>query len=308
MEAATIRVFSSSGFLTGLCVGFVVLAAGVILAVVTHRRNIPVGGVLIAAGFLAALEIRYGVATGVWVAAGLLIAAGLVGSLGKLARGPALLLALGGAWMLSVAVRDAVPSGRVPVGELVPWFPWFVFVAVPVVGVLVSDFDRRNGAPSIPLSGITVLGLFFLVPDTELARVLLGVALPAMVLGWPWPAARLGAPGAYAIAGILLWAAAIDGRGVPAALIVVIACFGLLVSEPLSRLVVGSRAPKQWRPSLWVVAGIVQLATATAASRLLPSGVSLMGAAVFTLALLLIAGALFHLFRARLGSRDGWSG
>jgi len=294
VEAATIRVFSSPEFLTAIVVGSIILAAGMIASLLLRRRAMPIAGVLIAGGFLTALSISYEVTPAVWAGSGLLVAAGLLGSWSRLGRVLGFLLAFGGAWVISVAVRDANPSGRLPVGELVPWSPWYVLVGIPLIGVLISDFDRRNGGPSVPLLGITVLGLFFLVPDTELALVLLGVALPAVLLGWPWPAARLGSPGAYAVTGVLLWAAAIDGRGIPATLIVVVACFGLLVIEPLVRLAMRSRHRHQ--PPRWFLpTAVIQLATAAASSRLLPTGVTLAQAAVFTAGLLIASGALFIL-------------
>jgi hypothetical protein len=58
------------------------------------------------------------------------------------------------------------------------------------------------------LLAITLVGLFYTVPDTGDAVVLLGVALPVAALGWPWVVARLGAGGSFAIAGLLAWVAA----------------------------------------------------------------------------------------------------
>jgi len=303
VEPATIRVFSTAAFLTGLGIGFAVLAVGVTWSLAKHRRELPVAGLLIAAGFLAALDVTYGVDPKVWIGAVLLGAAGAIGSLGGWRRLPAMIASFGGAGFLAVSVRDALPTGHIRVGDLVPWFPWFLLFVIPLVGILVSDFDRRNRTVSVPLLSITAVGLFFLVPDTELARVLLGVALPVALLGWPLPTARLGTAGAYAATGVLFWAAAIDGRGRPATLIVTVACFGLLVAEPLSRLAARARVPHQWQPILWVAAGVLQLATAAASSRLLPSKISLVGAVVFTLGLLLAAGGLFALVRERIMPR-----
>ena len=42
---------------------------------------------------------------------------------------------------------------------------------------------------------ITVFGVYATVPDTELVRPLVGVAIPLALAGWPLRAARLGAGG-----------------------------------------------------------------------------------------------------------------
>ena len=54
-------------------------------------------------------------------------------------------------------------------------------------------------------------GVYFTVPDTEHALVLIGAALPLALSSWPVPLARLGSGGAYAATGLLAWTAATDG-------------------------------------------------------------------------------------------------
>jgi hypothetical protein len=49
-------------------------------------------------------------------------------------------------------------------------------------------------------------------PDTELSWVVLGAAGGVGAVGW-WLAARLGALATPAVAGLLLWSVAVDGRG-----------------------------------------------------------------------------------------------
>ena len=120
---------------------------------------------------------------------------------------------------------------------------------VPVLIVVGHRSDRRDhGGPRPPrgpgtgsgrsLFFIAVGGIYFTVPDTELMRAVVGVALPLVLLAWPYAAASLGAGGAYAAVGLLLWIAPIEGIGRPGAIVGVVGAFALLVGEPLGRALV----------------------------------------------------------------------
>src|SRR5690606_32918712 len=105
-----------------------------------------------------------------------------------------------------------------------------------------ADLDRaagrgasRAGAGVQPAPGVgpvlvavTVAGVYLTVPDTEMATVLLGAALPAAALGWPFAWGRLGGGGALATVAVVAWTVALDGRGRLGSVVGGVACLGLL--------------------------------------------------------------------------------
>jgi hypothetical protein len=68
-------------------------------------------------------------------------------------------------------------------------------------------------------------------------RAAVGVALPLVLLAWPYAAASLGSGGAYAAVGMLLWIMPIDGIGRAGAIVGSIGAFALLIGEPVGRLI-----------------------------------------------------------------------
>jgi hypothetical protein len=191
-------------------------------------------------------------------------------------------------------------------------------------GAALAAFDRRwrRRGYALVLLAITLVGLFYTVPDTGDAVVLLGVALPVAALGWPWVVARLGAGGSFAIAGLLAWVAARGGYGRQSAIIGGIACLGLLAVEPLIR---GFRrrawSPLELVPRGWrfvpLVAG-VHLAFVYVASRvagleatapLRPGGPIARGAVAGSITIVLIELGAALLVAAALRTRaahKGW--
>ena len=122
------------------------------------------------------------------------------------------------------------------------WTAPLVIVTTLVGGPLAADVDRRAARLGLGpvLWLITVIGVYATVPDTELVRPLVGVAIPLAIAGWPLRAARLGAGGVAAATGLLTWVAGLDGYGrpgrswAPGAL-------GLLLVEPLGRIALKGR-------------------------------------------------------------------
>jgi hypothetical protein len=120
------------------------------------------------------------------------------------------------------------------------WVPVLIVLGLAVVGGTAADLDRRGARYGLGplLLLIAVVGIYFTVPDTELMRAVVGVAVPLVLLAWPYAAASLGAGGAYAAVGLLLWIAPIEGIGRPGAIVGVLGAFALLVGEPLGRALV----------------------------------------------------------------------
>jgi hypothetical protein len=145
----------------------------------------------------------------------------------------------------------------------ISWVKPLVVVATVVGGTLVADFDRRHARRGWPvvMFAVSVVGVYFTVPDTERALVLVGASLPLVLLGWPFPFASLGTVGAYPAVGALAWTAAFEGLGRPASIVAGVACLGLFVAEPIARLAQGptqailSRLPMRWWIAFPVVIG-----------------------------------------------------
>jgi hypothetical protein len=122
-----------------------------------------------------------------------------------------------------------------------------VFGAITIGGMLTLDFDvvreRRSLAPLLFV--ITIVGVYATVPDTEQIIALCGASLALIAYTVPTPIGSLGPEGVGAGMGLLMWAAAFDARGRPAALIGAVGCLGLLVAEPIGRFIIRNRALSQ---------------------------------------------------------------
>ena len=115
-------------------------------------------------------------------------------------------------------------------------------LATIVAAVAIRDFDAMKGDHGAPwmLIAISAAGVYLAVPDTELARVLLGVALPFVLLSIPNALSPIGPAGSAAVAGIFTWVIFVGGRGRPGSVVGGLATLGLLLAEPLGRRWVGA--------------------------------------------------------------------
>ncbi len=267
MIPAPIRDFvDHREFRTGLSIGTALAAVGLAIKLVAadrRRRIIPGAGLLIAIGFVAGVRRAPRLPTSVAVGLALLAAGGLAaGRLSRRHPGRAfagIVLAMPGTLVLAAHIH--VPP--VHASNKAPWIAPFVVASIVVCAPLVADFDRRFADRGWPLLlyAISVVGVFFTVPDTERALVLLGVSLPMILLGWPFTFASLGFGGSYAAVGVLVWVSATEGRGRHTAIIGGIACLGLIVIEPAARLLRRGRATvfEGLSRSRWMVPPIATL-------------------------------------------------
>jgi len=117
------------------------------------------------------------------------------------------------------------------------WIAPLVIVATIVGGTFAAEVDRRAARLGLGpvLWLVTVFGVYVTVPDTELIRPLVGVALPLAVAGWPLRAARIGPGGVAAGVGLLMWVAGIEGYGRPGSIVGASGALGLLLVEPVGR-------------------------------------------------------------------------
>jgi hypothetical protein len=277
-----------SGRLVGLAVGLVLglVAAGVCLACWAWRRRpgvpTPLVGLALAAASAAGIALTATVRPPATLIPGL---AALAGAGAALERARA-----AGAAAPGVAARVLWLAGAVLLAAgaaLVTWrlaldqgaaLGLVVAVGTCAVAAALADFDRRwQRSGLVPvLLAVTAAGVYATVPDVEGAVVVLGVALPLCLLGWPgplaWSRARpppsLGTVGALPAAGLLVWTVAAGGSARPGSVVGGLACLGVLAVEPVARrLDPRRRGPagvpgRPGRAAWWVLAAQVLLAGA----------------------------------------------
>jgi hypothetical protein len=222
-------------FRAGLRWGFALTALVAVVGILSlwlFRRPAPVAGLIVAVALVKGMTERGGLPTNVTFGLVYLAVAGLstevLASLWRPLVFTGIFFALPGALLLTT--NTGLPD--------VSWVAPLVVFTVVVGGTLVADFDRRHHERgwSVVMYAVSVVGVYFTVPDTERALVLLGASLPILLLGWPLALASLGV-GSYPAVGALAWIAAVEGLGRRSSVVGAVACLGLFVVEPLSRLV-----------------------------------------------------------------------
>ena len=114
------------------------------------------------------------------------------------------------------------------------WLPWMVFLGV-LVSPLVADFDRRSARLGLGpvLFAVSLAGVFSYLPENDLIRGLVGVALPLAFVGIPLRLARLGEGGTAAALGLYFWAIAYEANDTGAQAWLMLFALGLLLVEPI---------------------------------------------------------------------------
>jgi len=131
------------------------------------------------------------------------------------------------AWLLAIA--PDVPS---------IWWVRALLVGSGAVGSLaVCRTDARWSQCGLTpaLYAVTAFGIFAAVPDTEEAAAVLGASVTGALAGWPLGRARLGGAGAGGVTALLVWVAAVGGRGRSPSIVGAVACLGLLATLPAGR-------------------------------------------------------------------------
>jgi hypothetical protein len=194
-------------------------------------------------------------------------------------------------WRPALAAPLAVPAAALvvaaaPEGTRV-WAAALAGTGVVVVGGLLADVDHRWREQGLapPLLAVTTAGVLLVVPDTDHAGALAGATAALALMGWPVPLASLGMPGAFVASSAVAWVALQGGVGRPASIVGALACWGLVLVEPLV-----ARGTRHGRAGV-LRAGAVHAAVVVAASRVAGRGTSPVVAAVLAVAFL-AAGAV----------------
>lgn len=294
-------------FRTALPFGLGALAIGAVAGAAWRRTGrsgpAPIGGLLVAGA--AALALRVPVSAprvddpdlSAGLAAGLALLAAAGVAAGAMRRPAVFTAALGapGAWFV------AYQSGLVDTA----WVRVAVTLGALTGGSLAAVAEQPPGRAGLgpPLLALSALGVYFTVPDTEEAMVLLAAAGPVAVLGWPLRIAALGTGGAMAAAGLLAWTVAAGGYGRSSSIVGGLGCLGLLVLEPVARRIAGAQlraSPQRGAPAVFVLSthlAVVYLASRVVGVRrsvgealALAGGLLVVGGAVTTLVLRAAAG------------------
>lgn len=225
MSARTLDLLTGADFRFGLFVGAVALAA-VILASVLIRARSPLtfGGLAIPAVMIVVVRPDAVVVLG-------LVALVLAGSIFPWTRRypmvPAL-IAVPGALLVASAFEGLVPN----------WTRLYVVAAIAFIAPLAASLTLRySGQAWGPaLTAVSAIGVFFAVPDTEMALVVAAALLPLALLSWPVQLASLTPAGAYGFVGALILVLTTDGLARPYVLLGAVAVFGVFLAEPLAHL------------------------------------------------------------------------
>ncbi|MGA7226697.1 MAG: hypothetical protein WBZ45_00630 [Acidimicrobiia bacterium] len=172
------------------------------------------------------------------------------------------LLALGG-WLFDREDQNSI-LGWIPIGigaVVISWRGGFhsawVILATPIaivaVGYALTMWSKRLPHTLIgPMFAVTAFGIWVTVPETELARILLGVSLPLALATLKPISARISAAGAFALAGVVAWLVATGGEARGASIIGGWASMGAMALLPF--LAPGARGLVERRP--WLVFGL----------------------------------------------------
>ncbi len=229
---STLRdLLTRSEFQIGIVLGAIALA---LLAIGPRRPRWARPWAFVATvAVVAGVQIVDGDHHGLFVGVGFLAVGGaLIGSARSTTDGR-MIGAFG--WAIAASGAALIPwKGRVDPDA------WFFF-ATPAValgfGAALSTWDRTAARRWVgPLIAITAFAIWTTVPDTEQARLLLGIALPLAFGTLPTVSASLTTAGTFALGGVLAWLPALGGEARSASIVGAWASFGVIILVPLAAL------------------------------------------------------------------------
>lgn len=138
----------------------------------------------------------------------------------------------GGLWdisLLGIVIGALVFAARSGL-DAPPWATWGVAAFTIGVGLALLRW-RALGLGTLigPTIGIAAIGMWATIPDTDMARVLLGTTLPLMVVTLRPIEARVTAAGAFALPAMVAWIVVQGGIERPASVVGGWACFAFVL-------------------------------------------------------------------------------
>ncbi len=228
----------------GPAIGWAGLAPAVVVIVALHRLD----------GFARPGDGLRGFELGILA----LAVGGVVAALVPWRPFGVLCAAPGAAWICWPGLKEGVGTNRV-IG----------FVVIVLVAPLLAEFDRRISVPGLAVLLVagSIAGLYVTLPDTEKAALVLGVAIPVGLVGWPLGLAHLGAAGSFPFVGAAVWVAERSGPPRPGSIVGALGTFAFVAVAPLvwrfrpGRPPPGSRGlaarTAEWSPWVLGVAAVV---------------------------------------------------
>ena len=234
MSDATFRLLTSAEFISAIAIG--TLGVGLVLVwAVATRRPSGAGGIALTAGIAFVIFRAGGVPIGLPIGLGLLLAAGLISTRSPLAT---LAVLLPGAVVIALIAMPGIIGPRRVEAVLLA-------ATIIVLALLVASFDTRFAETTVatPLLAISFVSVFLTVPDTRLAVLAAGAALPWLVAGPPAKLARLGRSGSFVAVGMIVWLVMTGGFARHLSIVAGIATLGVLIIEPVIATIRGQGKP-----------------------------------------------------------------
>lgn len=221
-----IDLFTRPEFLAGLGSGLVALILVLVFVPADTGRG---WGIAVVAATLVGVQLAVGQRVGLMAGLVALIVGGWIledrrlGGKQASVGAAVVSISLG---VLLVTFRSGLPDTR-----------WVILAAAPLIVALGWSMGKWPNSSERHLIGIlflaTAFGIWSTVPETNTARVLLGVALPTALISHRGVGAGLTSAGSYALAGLVVWVGATGGAERPGSIIGAWACLGLLALWPL---------------------------------------------------------------------------
>lgn len=215
---------NNSGFRRAVIVAIPFAMVACAGALYLGRRGVAVAGFGVAAAVLASVAVVDHAPAGLGQ---LLVACVLLALAGALVdhlpspRPTRMLAFVPGALMVGAAVRERDVTSRAVIAALVVFVACWWWAALPASGWCAEPV----------LVAITFAGIYVCVPETAIASVCLGAAIPFALTGWPLRALANG-PGVPAVFGLAIWVAFVEGQARPGAVVGAIGCVGLFALQP----------------------------------------------------------------------------
>jgi hypothetical protein len=163
------------------------------------------------------------------------------------------------AWLL--IITGAVLASRLGQDFQHSWVAPVTALSAAAIGWSLSKWENRPDRSALgPLFAVSAFGIWTTVPDTDLARILLGAALPMAFATTPLLAARVFSTGGFALGGTVASLPLWGGEQRPASVVGAWACIGMIALVPLTARLLGTQ-----RIAMWQLAGLHIIAVIVAA-------------------------------------------